>query len=94
MRIGAEVRVSSPFRLRAGVAYQQNPFLDNVVSNNNAIMTYSGGIGYRKNNFYAEMSYAVTGSSEDYYLYNPELVNVATIDANRRQAVLSVGFRY
>ena len=92
--IGAEMRVLKSLRLRAGAAYRQNPFVDDVVSNNDDLIIISGGVGFRKQNFYAEVGYAQTTTAEDYYLYDPNRVEVATASNNTGQGVLTIGFRY
>lgn len=94
VRAGAEWRVVPAFRLRGGVAYQQSAFVDEAVENNLPILTYAGGLGYRKGGFFTDVGYSVRTSSEDYYLYDPAMVDVTTVDKSTGQLVVSVGFRY
>lgn len=94
VRIGAEVRVFKSLRIRSGVGYQTSAFKEGVVENTNPTMVYSGGVGFRKQNFYLEAGYSMRSETSDYYLYDPSEVEVASLKSNVGQGVISVGFRY
>ncbi len=90
IRVGAEVKVAKPFMVRAGAQYRQNPITEASAPQ----MSYSGGFGFRSNRFYLDMAYVLTTSSDNYYLYDPALVQEATINKNVSRVVATVGFRY
>ena len=94
VKVGVEWRALKSMRLRAGVGYQQNPFVADAIRSQNDIMTYSAGVGFRKEGFYIDAAYSIKQDIEDYYLYDPSRVNVSLIDGNRGQAIISIGFRY
>lgn len=94
IRLGAEARVFSSLRLRAGAGYATTPFKDGIVESNSPTVTYSGGVGFRRNNFYVEAAFSTRVKTEDYYLYDPSEVSAAAISSTMSQGVVSVGFRY
>jgi len=94
VRIGAEGRVMKSLRIRAGFGYQTSAFKEGVVENTAPILVYSGGVGFRRNNFYLEAAYSMRNESADYYLYDPNEVDVASLSSRVGQGVISVGFRY
>lgn len=92
VRLGMEVRVAELWRFRAGAGYQQNPFVTGV-STSTPIISYSGGIGWRKNDLYMDLAVVSIAKSEYYYMYSPELVHRAQIATNNTTILLSVGLR-
>lgn len=53
-RLGGELRVNPLLMLRGGANIQGNPYSDREYTSR----VLSGGIGYRKNNFYTDLTYA------------------------------------
>jgi hypothetical protein len=94
VRIGAEGRIMKSLRIRAGIGYQTSAFKKGVVENTDPTLVYSGGVGFRRKNFYLEAAYSMRNESADYYLYDPNEVNVASLSSRVGQGILSVGFRY
>lgn len=94
VRIGAESRISQILRLRGGFAFSQHPFVNGASQNAINILTYSGGIGLRYSNFYAEFAYQYTSTSNDFYLYDQAYVDLARIDRTKGEAILTIGIRY
>jgi len=60
LKLGAEVKLSSPLFLRAGVNRNGNPY-NNIDYN---LTTYSAGLGYRMSSFYVDLTY--TGTTDKY----------------------------
>jgi len=93
---GAELRVASTY-FRAGVQYYMNPFTDD--RNGSEIMVYSGGIGFRGNPVFLDLSYSLTTSSELYglYQYAPEFEDGferSFNDYNRSNIMLTLGYKF
>jgi long-subunit fatty acid transport protein len=92
LRAGAEVRLD-PIALRVGYALYGSPFRngDNV----NAIRTsFSGGIGYRVNNFFADFAYVRTNYTETNYLYDPSISNPVRNNYKNSSFMLTLGVRF
>lgn len=94
VRAGVEFRLAEIFYLRGGTIYQQSPFINGVGALTNPRMTYTGGVGLRSDYFFVDLSAGYTTNKETYYLYDPALVDAATIQTNRFSGILSVGMRY
>lgn len=94
VRAGMEFRFLEAFYARGGAVYQQSPFANGVGALTNPRMTYTGGLGYRGDYFFIDLAAGYTSNKENYYLYDPALVDAATIQNNRFTGILSVGMRY
>lgn len=93
-RIGAEYRLTPTWMLRGGVAYYQNGYNSNVVSQTDPMMTYAGGIGYRSKKFYIDFAYTLTKSTSDYYKYNSLLVSNTLLSKSTSNIMATVGFKF
>lgn len=91
IRIGTEWRLSN-FRLRGGFAYFSNPYTSST--NNSERFQASGGFGYRTKYFFADVTYVWTKMNQDYYLYDPTMVNPAAITYNTNTVYTTIGFRF
>jgi len=89
-----EFRFLEAFYARGGAVYQQSPFVNGVGALTNPRMTYTGGLGYRSDYFFIDLAAGYTSNKENYYLYDPALVDAATIQNNRFTGILSIGMRY
>jgi long-subunit fatty acid transport protein len=94
IRLGAEYRITNLWMLRGGVAYYQNGYNPEVVSQTTPRMTYAGGIGYRARDFYFDFAYTLTKSTEDYYMYDPILVSNALIQKRMVNLIATIGFKF
>ena len=90
-KVGAEIRLR-PISFRAGLDYFGSPYADDI--NDGQIWKASAGIGYRDRSIFVDLAYIYTIKKEDYYLYNPELINPASLDIYTHQLALSVGYRF
>jgi len=97
-RLGGEYRVGI-FRIRAGYNYQADPMADQT-DMKLAINTYSGGIGLRKRQFYADFTYlySTTEGNRAPYNIDPSLeigpTPVADINYARSGLIFTVGFLF
>ncbi|WP_131536693.1 OmpP1/FadL family transporter [Pedobacter nototheniae] len=95
IRVGAEGRLNDNFSLRAGYSQVGNPYED---KSNDAYQkkSISGGLGYRKDNFYADATYVNSKYNSYYKAY--DLVGLAAPTAsvkNITNAVyLTLGVRF
>ncbi len=72
LRFGTEWRIQN-FRIRGGFGYYGSPYKGGGTQGER--YTASGGIGYRGKYFFFDAGYTWAKMSEDYYLYDPALVN-------------------
>ena len=91
IRVGTEWRVSN-FRIRGGFAYFSNPYQANI--NNSERFQVSGGVGYRTNHFFVDVTYVWTKMDQNYYLYDPTMVNPAAITYNTNTVLTTIGLRF
>lgn len=93
-RIGTEIKLDK-LMLRAGYGIQGNPYksLDN---NKFKTTTYSGGLGYRLNDVYIDMTYQQVSYNTDIkpYSLNPGTSPVAFIKNTRTNIFLTLGKRF
>jgi hypothetical protein len=91
-RVGTEWRYDI-FSFRAGYAYYDNPYQDGI--NNGIIRSYSGGLGMRVNNYFFDIAYAYSLSSEDYYLYGyGDYVSMAENRLKTHRVLFTLGSRF
>lgn len=94
IRIGSEIKIAAPIFARLGFAYYQNPYSAIAAENNDAKLTYTGGFGYRVKSFYID--FAVTSSTwkEDYYMYDPILVENTPIKKSTTNLIFTFGRKF
>jgi len=91
IRAGTEWRIQD-FRIRGGFAYFSNAYKNGI--NNDQRFQASGGIGYRGRYFFADVSYVWSMMKEDYYLYDPTMVNPSHNTLYTNTVLTSVGIRF
>lgn len=94
-RIGAEYKLDNAFSLRAGYG-NNGSALKNDKDNYFASKIYTGGLGYRINNYYFDLAYQRVENNVDlsgYYLNN-ESEPVANIKVARNNVFLTFGVRF
>lgn len=67
LRVGSEIRLN-PISIRFGYALYGSPFKDRSLMSDQQFFT--GGIGYRVDSFFADISYVRNVYNEKYFLYN------------------------
>ena len=80
------------FSIRGGIGYFSNPFEGG--NNNGERYQVSGGLGYRTNHFFADVTYVWSKTSQDYYLYDASLVSPASVSYYTNSVSTTVGFRF
>ncbi len=96
LKAGTELRLN-PLYLRAGAQYYMNPYTDS--RNGSDIWVYAGGIGFRTNQGFIDMSYSLRTSSELYGLYqhSPDQVDGFEKSINSYTAsnfMLTLGYKF
>lgn len=92
LRVGAEL-VFSPLYVRLGYAMYGSPFGD-TFSGNDVTTFYTGGVGYRRNKFYVDLSFTKSGSNENYYMYNSAYVDKSTLKNSGTTIGITVGSKF
>jgi long-subunit fatty acid transport protein len=93
LRAGGELRLKSLY-LRTGLQFLMSPFTD--TRNNAETWIYSGGLGYRTNKYYVDLSYSHSSRNDvlGMYSYTPGMNEVALNRVNGNNAMLTLGFKF
>ena len=91
LRIGTEWRIQS-FMIRGGFGYYGSPYQPGI--NTAEMYTGSFGLGYRVKHFFCDLSYFWTQTKENYYFYDPTMVNPSKNRYTTSTVTTTVGFRF
>jgi len=91
IRLGAEA-VFGLFSLRGGYAIYGSPYKSNI--NDGKKTVFSGGFGIIEKGFFIDFAYAYSISNEDYYLYNYDVLNPASLEKTSHNFLMTLGFRF
>ncbi len=102
LHLGGEYRVSDNFSLRGGFEYYPSPYksysFDTKQPNGDAdTYTYSGGIGWKMNGLFADLSYKRTEKKDYVYLYSVpsnETAPLGKFNYNQDYITFTLGFRF
>lgn len=94
LRIGTEWKLNQNFVARAGFAIHSSPIKKNLISYNASRQSMSLGLGFRQKNFYMDFAFVNTYWTEDYYIYDPSLIDATKIDYYQNQLLATFGFRF
>ncbi|MGM9801703.1 MAG: OmpP1/FadL family transporter [Candidatus Limisoma sp.] len=111
VRIGAEYKVTPKFSLRAGYSIQTSTMSEDVQNDKLSIATagttlsynfdkniqhVTCGMGYRHNNFYADVAYVYRNRDSHYYAFSPDdyMSPNAPVKDKNHSIALSLGFRF
>ncbi len=93
IQLGTELRLGKFFMIRAGYAIFQNPFVEvNDPAYNRT--SYSAGFGYRNKNYFIDFGYRLSKWKENYYMYDPAIVDNSTIDKSLSNLLVTIGFKW
>lgn len=93
LRFGAEYRLSQFWSLRGGYAHYGDPFSKGLVDKG-SFQLYSFGFGFRNSNYFVDAAYQLKSSEEVKFLYDPTLVDAATIDQIDHRITATFGFKF
>ncbi|MES2764198.1 MAG: hypothetical protein V4677_18420 [Bacteroidota bacterium] len=77
LRVGAEANLK-PMFVRLGYAMYGSPFGE-TFTGDFVTSFFTGGIGFRKEKLYADISFTRSLSTSNYYMYGPEYVDKSTL---------------
>ena len=102
LRVGAEVKTGL-FSWRGGYGIYGNPYRASTVNRDASYFTLSGGVGFRLNNFYADLGYTHVVRKESLSLYDAPTIYtdgsadydpvVSKWDTSNGRLLLTLGFR-
>jgi hypothetical protein len=96
IRAGAEVHLG-PMYLRTGASFYGSPYRSIIENGKNSDawnIIMSGGLGFRSNKVFFDLSYARRVSDYQYWLYIPEDSKGASISGHNQQMAATLGFRF
>ena len=93
-RLGTEFRVGDVYRLRAGIGYRTSVYTDLAQKPAEPMFNWNFGGGYKKDDFYCDGAVMITKNKDGYFLYDPQLISMASIDNLLVQVNFSVGVRF
>jgi hypothetical protein len=91
LRFGTEWRIQN-FLVRGGAGYYGSPYKNGI--NTGEIYTGSLGLGYRAKHIFFDLAYQWSQMKEDYYLYEPSLVNAAKLTTTTHTLTTTFGVRF
>ncbi len=91
LRVGTEWSIDI-FKIRAGFAYYDSPYKTTV--NDASKMYFTGGFGFRQENFFADLAYVYGKSTDKYYLYDANLVPPSTNTNISHSVLITCGVRF
>lgn len=87
---GAEVNIEN-IALRAGYAFGSSPYTDvNLLEQ----QTISIGLGFREKDYFFDIAYNYGFYKQDYYMYNPYLVNPSKNSYNFQSLMFTLGVKF
>jgi hypothetical protein len=94
-KLGGEYRYKK-FRLRAGGSYMPDPFKDKQNDINNQIISVTGGLGYRTENFYIDIAIIQTQGQTSYRPYSVNSPNSPLVNNHNKMTtgMITVGFPF
>jgi hypothetical protein len=92
LRVGLEANLK-PMFVRLGYAMYGSPFGD-TFSGDFVKTFYTGGIGFRKDKMYVDISFTKSMSNENYYMYNPNFVDKSTLKNSGTTIAVTVGSKF
>jgi hypothetical protein len=97
VKLGSEIRISPSISVRAGAAMYGSGYAPSYDTIDRNALQVSGGIGYRKNNFYIDLT-AIRRTQKDAYtpytLKNAADFSSATLDITATQFMLGGGIYF
>ncbi len=92
LRVGAEANLN-PFFVRLGYAMYGSPFGETFLGDF-VKSFYTGGIGFRKDKLYLDLSFTKSMNNENYYMYSPNFVDKSTLRNSGTTIAVTVGSKF
>lgn len=108
LRLGVEAKLVPEFSIRAGYNYSSamynknaykelSPYTtrtDTQYANGMATNTFTVGLGYKLNNFYADMAYVYNTQKSDFYSYDDASLPATKMKDDKSRVLLTLGVRF
>lgn len=91
IRIGAEAALGL-FSIRGGYAIYGSPYKSGINDGKRTVI--SGGFGIIDKGYFIDFAYAYSISNEDYYLYQYDVLNPASLEKTSSTFIITLGFRF
>ncbi|MCX6245498.1 MAG: UPF0164 family protein [Bacteroidetes bacterium] len=91
LRVGTEWRIAK-FRVRGGFGYYGSPYQSGI--NTGEMYSASFGLGYRGKHLFIDQTYHWSKMTENYYMYDPSMVNPAEISTTAYSLITTFGVRF
>jgi len=91
IRVGAEARLD-PISLRVGYALMGSPYKTGVNDGERTALSF--GVGIRDKDYFFDVAYIYSSYSENYWLYNPALVQATNNTFKTSNIMMTLGFRF
>lgn len=92
IRVGGELKMGSMY-FRGGYAFYASPYASSEINKNANTNIFSGGLGYRENNFYIDFAYSLLSRNEKYFMYYED-ASAVNLNTNQSNFSATVGFRF
>lgn len=92
LKIGTEINLN-PYFIRVGFASFGSPFGEQL-KGDFVRNFYTGGIGFKKNKFYVDLSFSGSLTKENYYMYNPNYVDKSVLTISGTTIAFTVGSKF
>lgn len=89
LRIGGELRLNPNFSLRGGYARIGDPYKGVI---DESYESYSGGLGFKQNNFFFDLGYQFREYDENYNFYPGS--DIVTMNNKNHQVRMTFGFKF
>lgn len=93
IRAGAEYKITNQFMGRLGYAINGQALKSEYREEATPRTHYSGGIGFRNQQFFVDLAIIHTQQKENYYLYDPLLIENTALTKRWTSALLTIGYR-
>lgn len=90
--MGVEANLK-PMFVRLGYAMYGSPFGD-TFSGDFVKSFFTGGVGFRREKMYVDVSFTRSMSNENYYMYNPNFVDKSTLKNSGTTIAVTVGSKF
>ena len=92
VRVGAEANLK-PMFVRLGYAMYGSPFGE-TFSGDFVKSFFTGGVGFRREKMYVDISLTRSMSNENYYMYNPNFVDKSTLKNSGTTIAFTIGVKF
>ena len=92
LRVGAEANLQ-PMFLRFGYAMYGSPFGE-TFSGDFVKSFFTGGVGFRREKMYVDISFTRSMSNDNYYMYNPNFVDKTSLKNSGTTIAFTIGSKF